>query len=367
MHILVINSGSSSVKYGVYEMSGEQVSEHDVVDLGERESEREAAIRRILETVQTQHRIDAVGHRVVHGGDAFRQPTRVDREVLAKIESLHHLAPLHNPAGSLGIRIALESAPELPQVAVFDTAFSATLPESAWRYALPKALADRYHIRRYGFHGISHQYVSATAARQFGRAPERLRLITLHLGNGASAAAVLGGRCVETSMGLTPQEGLVMGTRAGDLDPSIPIFLQQQTGMTANELERLLNRESGLHGLCGESDMRNIRRRATQGDAEARLAIDIFVHRIRKYIGAYTAVLGGLDGLVFTGGIGEHDADLRAEVCVGLACLGIRIDAQRNVAHATVISPEGEPLRVMVVPTNEELAIARETRRCLTG
>lgn len=367
MVILVINSGSSSVKYGLYEMQGEAVLARDLVDLGEREGEREAAIRGILDTLQSQRRIDAIGHRVVHGGDGFRQPTRVDAEVLAKIEALHHLAPLHNPAGSLGIRIALEAAPSLPQVAVFDTAFSATLPESAWRYALPKALADRHHIRRYGFHGISHQYVAATAARYLRRGPDQLRLITLHLGNGASAAAVLGGRCVETSMGLTPQEGLVMGTRAGDLDPSIPIFLQRRAGMTADDLDRLLNRESGLHGLCGESDMRAIRRRAGHGDADARLAIDIFVHRIRKYIGAYTAVLGGLDGLVFTGGIGEHDADLRAEVCIGLNCLGIRLDPQRNAAHATVVSPEGASARVMVVPTNEELAIARETQRCLVG
>jgi acetate kinase len=250
-------------------------------------------------------------------------------------------------------------------VAVFDTAFFSTLPEYVWRYALPKALTDRQGIRRYGFHGISHQFVTTQAMRKLDIPVERLRLITLHLGNGASIAAIKGERCVETSMGMTPQEGLVMGTRAGDLDPSILIHLQRCCGLSADDLERLLNRESGLLGLCGDSDMRIIRRRARDGEQDARLAISIFAHRVRKYLGAYTAVLGGLNGLVFTGGIGENDADLRSEICLHLDCLGIRIDAHRNAEHATTISPEGESPQVMVIPTNEELAIARETRKCL--
>jgi acetate kinase len=369
MAILVINSGSSSVKYGVFDQFDGGERSRGTIDLSDSDhaGDRATAIGQIFEQAQSAHKIGSIGHRVVHGGAAFRRSMRIDVEVLERIRSLHHLAPLHNPACTLGIEIALETAPEIPQVAVFDTTFSSTLPESAWRYALPKAMADKHQIRRYGFHGISHQYVTTVAAHHLGRAPNTLRLITLHLGNGASAAAIEGGRCVETSMGMTPEEGLVMGTRAGDLDPSILIHLQRHTGMTADALEQLLNRESGLRGLCGESDMRIIRQRAHSGDANARLAIDIFAHRVRKYIGAYVAVLGGLDGLVFTGGIGEHDAELRAEVCMNLAYLGIRLDAQRNAGHATVISPEGESTRVMVVPTNEELAIAQETQRCLAN
>lgn len=369
MAILVINSGSSSVKYGVFDLSDRGELSRGIIDLSDQKhtGNRAGAIRQIFEQARSAHSIDGIGHRVVHGGEAFRRSMRIDAAVLERIRSLHHLAPLHNPASTLGMEIALETAPEIPQVAVFDTAFSNTLPECAWRYALPKAMADSHRIRRYGFHGISHQYVATAASNRLGRTPSTLRLITLHLGNGASAAAIEGGRCVETSMGMTPQEGLVMGTRAGDLDPSILIYLQRHTGMSADQMETLLNRESGLRGLCGETDMRIIRQRAQCGDAEARLAIDIFVHRVRKYIGAYTAVLGGLDGLVFTGGIGEHDADLRDEVCVGLACLGIRLDPRRNADHAAIISPEDVSPTVLVIPTNEELAIARETHRCLTA
>lgn len=367
MAILVINSGSSSVKYGVFGHSGEAAFSRGLIELsghGQRQ-DREQAVARILEQAQRDHGIDAIGHRVVHGGAVFRHSVVVDGEVLKRIRSLDHLAPLHNPANRQGIAVALECLPGTPQVAVFDTTFFNTLPESAWRYALPKALADEHQIRRYGFHGISHRYVVTETARLLACSPASLRLITLHLGNGASAAAVEGGRCVETSMGLTPQEGLVMGSRAGDLDPSILIYLQRHAGMSADDLETLLNRESGLRGLCGDSDMRLIRRRAQNGDADARLAIDIFVHRLRKYIGAYLAVLGGADALVFTGGIGEHDAMLRSEVCAGLEGFGICLEPRRNAAQARVISPDGGALRVMVVPTNEELAIARETQHCL--
>lgn len=367
MAILVINSGSSSVKYGVFGHSGEAAFSRGLIELsghGQRQ-DREQAVARILEQAQRDHGIDAIGHRVVHGGAVFRHSVVVDGEVLKRIRSLDHLAPLHNPANRQGIAVALECLPGTPQVAVFDTTFFNTLPESAWRYALPKALADEHQIRRYGFHGISHRYVVTETARLLACSPASLRLITLHLGNGASAAAVEGGRCVETSMGLTPQEGLVMGSRAGDLDPSILIYLQRHAGMSVDDLETLLNRESGLRGLCGDSDMRLIRRRAQNGDADARLAIDIFVHRLRKYIGAYLAVLGGADALVFTGGIGEHDAMLRSEVCAGLEGFGICLEPRRNAAQARVISPDGGALRVMVVPTNEELAIARETQHCL--
>lgn len=367
MSILVINSGSSSVKYAIFDKRGEKERSRGTIDLVTKspETERKKAIRQILETAQTEKRLVAIGHRFVHGGDAFLRPTRIDDQVFTLLHSLHHLAPLHNPAGLAGIEMTRDSLPHIPQVAVFDTTFFATLPESAWRYALPKALTDDQGIRRYGFHGISHQFVAAQAMRSLDTTLEHLRIITLHLGSGASAAAIKGGRCVETSMGLTPQEGLVMGTRAGDLDASILIYLQRHCGFSADDLERLLNREAGLLGLCGDSDMRIIRRRALEGEEDARLAISIFVHRVRKYLGAYTAVLGGLDGLIFTGGIGENDTELRSEICHDLECLGIRLDPRRNAEHATTISPAGESPQVMVIPTNEELAIARETRKCL--
>ncbi|MEJ2694191.1 MAG: acetate kinase [Candidatus Thiodiazotropha sp.] len=368
MTILVINSGSSSVKYAIFDSNGDEERSRSVVNLvtDTPDAEREKAIRQILEAAQREKRLFAIGHRLVHGGDAFRHPTLIDVRVAAHLRSLHHLAPLHNPAGLMGIDITLASLPHIPQVAVFDTAFFSTLPEHVWRYALPKRLTDRQGIRRYGFHGISHQFVTTQALRSLDRPIERLRLISLHLGNGASIAAIKGEDCIETSMGMTPLEGLVMGTRAGDLDPSILIHLQRCCDLSADDLERLLNRESGLLGLCGDSDMRIIRRRARDGEEDARLAISIFVHRVRKYLGAYTAVLGGLDGLVFTGGIGENDTDLRSEICHDLDCLGIRIDPHRNAEHSTVISPEGASPQVMVIPTNEELAIARETRKCLT-
>ncbi len=367
MSILVINSGSSSVKYGLFEPANNAFTRRETIDLRDpdRERERDRAIRRILQQTLASGPVEGIGHRVVHGGEDFRTPVRIDRGVLQRIRDLIPLAPLHNPASALGIAIALESAPRISQVAVFDTAFYASLPETAWRYALPSSLADRHRIRRYGFHGISHQYVSEQAAALLERDDIYLRMICLHLGNGASATAIRAGACIETSMGMTPLEGLVMGTRAGDLDPSILLHLQRRAGLSATALEDLLNHESGLRGLCGESDMRRIRQRVREGDREARLAIDIFVHRIRKYIGAYTAVLGGLDALVFTGGIGEHDADLRAEVCSGLEFLGLLIDPQRNADHATIVSPENALPRVMVVPTNEELAIARATLGCL--
>ncbi|MEJ2454496.1 MAG: acetate kinase [Candidatus Thiodiazotropha sp.] len=367
MSILALNSGSSSVKYGIFTSGAEVPPVRSSVDLdkGAGESARGRAIRKIVESAMQSHTIEAIGHRVVHGGEAFRDPVRIDTPVLERIRSLTPLAPLHNPACVQGIETVLESAPQLPQVAVFDTAYSAALPESAWRYALPHELADRYRIRRYGFHGISHQYVCAEAAALLQSPLKGLKLISLHLGNGASAAASHGGRCVETSMGMTPLEGLVMGTRAGDLDPSILITLQRQAGLSAEALDAMLNHDSGLLGLCGDYDMRAIRRRARNGDADARLAIDIFVHRIRKYVGAYAAVLGGLDALIFTGGIGEHDTELRAEVCNGLAFLGLHIDVRRNAGKLPLISAGERPPHLLVIPTNEELAIARATQACL--
>jgi len=369
MSILVINSGSSSLKYRLYGMAHEEELDHGTVEhldpAGEPDSQREQALRRVFEATAARHPIAAMGHRVVHGGGEFRAPVRVDDEVLHRLKGLDELAPLHNPACRMGIETALAVAPGVPQVAVFDTGYFASLPEHVWRYALPRELADRHGIRRYGFHGISHEYVARAAAGQLGRPLDELRLITLHLGNGASAAAIRHGHCVETSMGMTPLEGLVMGSRTGDMDPAVVCHLQRRTGMSADDLEAVLNRQSGLLGLCGDGDMRAIRRRAADGDGDARLAIDIFCHRLRKYIGAYGAVLGGMDALVFTGGMGEHDAALRQDVCDGLGSLGIALDPARNAADAAFISPDGALPAVLVIPTNEELAIARATARCL--
>ncbi len=369
MSILVINSGSSSLKYRLYDMAHEEELDRGTVEhldpAGEPGSQREQALRRVFEATAARHPIAAMGHRVVHGGGEFRAPVRVDDEVLRRLKGLDDLAPLHNPACRLGIETALAAAPGIPQVAVFDTGYFASLPEHVWRYALPKDLADSHGIRRYGFHGISHEYVAQAAAGHLGLPLDELRLITLHLGNGASAAAIRHGRCVETSMGMTPLEGLVMGSRSGDMDPAVVCHLQRRTGMGADDLEALLNRRSGLLGLCGDGDMRAIRRRAADGDGDARLAIDIFCHRLRKYIGAYGAVLGGMDAVVFTGGMGEHDDALRRDVGAGLEALGIVLDPARNAEHATLISPDGARPAVLVVATNEELAIARATARCL--
>ncbi|MDZ7753949.1 MAG: acetate kinase [Gammaproteobacteria bacterium] len=369
MIILVVNSGSSSLKYRLYDMAHERELDHGTVEhldpTGEAGSQREQALRRVFEATAARHPIAAVGHRVVHGGGEFRKPVRVDDTVLERLRRLDELAPLHNPACRLGIETALAVTPGVPQVAVFDTGYFASLPEKAWRYALPRELADTHGIRRYGFHGISHEYVAQAAAGHLRRPLDELRLITLHLGNGASASAIDRGRCVDTSMGMTPLEGLVMGSRSGDVDPAIVCHLQRRTGMDADNVEELLNRQSGLLGLCGEADMRAIRRRAEAGDGDARLAIDIFCHRLRKYIGAYGAVLGGLDALVFTGGMGEHDAALRGDVCGNLGFLGIALDPDRNAEGNVCISPDGAAPAVLVVPTNEELAIARATARCL--
>jgi acetate kinase len=304
----------------------------------------------------------AVGHRVVHGGTRFTEPTLVDDEVLEEIRALTPLAPLHNPANVSGIEVARGLRPDLPQVAVFDTAFHATLPDHAARYALDREVADRFAVRRYGFHGTSHQYVSRAAASLLGREPAEVNAIVLHLGNGASASAVAGGVCVETSMGMTPLEGLVMGTRSGDIDPAVVFHLHREGGMPVDEIDGLLNRRGGLRGLCGDNDMREVVRRRAAGDADAVLAFDVYVHRLRKYIGAYTAVLGRVDVLVFTAGVGENSAEVRAAATSGLEGLGIAVDPELNAlppGGPRLVSPEGSRVAVAVVPTDEEYEIAR--------
>jgi acetate kinase len=306
----------------------------------------------------------AIGHRVVHGGMFFTEPTVIDDTVLTEIERLIPVAPLHNPANLTGIRTAMALRPDLPQVAVFDTAFHTTMPESAARYAIDTKIADRHRIRRYGFHGTSHAYVSRATAKLLGKAPEDVNVIVLHLGNGASASAVRGGKCVDTSMGLTPLEGLVMGTRSGDVDPAVIFHLQRVGGMSMDEIDTLLNKRSGLFGLCGDNDMREIHRRIEEGDEEARLAFDIYIHRLRKYIGAYYAVLGRVDAVAFTAGVGENAAAVREAAIAGLEELGLAVDGGLNAVRGDrprLISPASARVSVAVVPTDEELEIATQT------
>jgi acetate kinase len=371
--VFVLNTGSSSVKFRVVDPRTGSVSADGIVDrIGEPggdTADHRAAIDAILAGLDRSS-IDAVGHRIVHGGMRFVQATLIDDTVEAGIEQLVPLAPLHNPPGLLGIRAARAALPTLPQVAVFDTAFHANLAEAARSYAIEGALAEQYGIRRYGFHGTSYRIVSERAAEFLGRPLDQLRLIVLHLGNGASAAAIAGGRSVDTSMGMTPLEGLVMGTRSGDLDPAVLLYLQRNAGMTVDELDDLLNRRSGLLGLSGRSDMRGVIEAAEGGDAAARLAFDVYTHRLRHYIGAYLALLGGADALVFTAGVGENSAPVRVAALDGLAPLGLELDAAANArpgGGSRRISPADTRTQVLVIPTDEEFQIARETASVLAG
>ncbi len=357
VNILVLNAGSSTLKFRLVPAGPAGVVEGDAGQ----------AVGHVLERLRDKE-ISAVGHRVVHGGTRFRAPVRVDDAVLDALRELSELAPLHNPAAVAGIEAARRAWPGVPQVAVFDTAFHATLPPEAYTYALDRSVADRHSVRRYGFHGISVRFVVAATARLLGRPVRELNLVVLHLGNGASATAVAGGRSVETSMGLTPLEGLVMGTRTGDLDPAVTFHLLR-AGLSADRIEDLYQHRGGLLGLCGDGDVRTVQERAEAGDPEARLALDVYCHRIRKYVGAYHAVLGRLDAVVFTAGVGEHSATVRAGALAGLDPLGISVDPGRNDSGtaARVISPDGARVAVCVVPTDEEHAIAEEVTDLLAG
>lgn len=307
---------------------------------------------------------DAVGHRVVHSGGSFHQPVIIDDSVMEVLEKTIPLAPLHNPPSLIGIKVTLRSYPGIRQVAVFDTTYFASLPAHAYRYAIPDRLYREHNIRRFGFHGISHRHAAAAAASYLKRPLEKLRLITVHLGNGASASAIDKGVCIDTSMGMTPTEGLVMGSRCGDLDPSLHFYLARVAGMGIDEIETMLNNQSGLKGLCGCSDMREVHTLADAGDERARLAIDIYCYRVSKYIGAYVTVLGGLDALVYTGGVGENDPMVRQLICDRLTVLGIELDHKKNndcTGKAGVISSDASRATVVVIPANEELEIARQT------
>jgi acetate kinase len=385
--VFVVNCGSSSLKYSLVDVdageslgsglaervgrpgsrlvhrgpAGEETVERPLPDHAQ-------AFAAVLETcARLGPRLDAaiaVAHRVVHGGDRFAAPVLIDDGVLAAVRELSVLAPLHNPVNATGIEVARREFPDLPHVAVFDTAFHQTLPPHAYTYAVPREWARRHGVRRYGFHGTSHAFVSRAAAALLRRDPRETDVIVLHLGNGASASAVAGGISVDTSMGLTPLEGLVMGTRSGDLDPAISSHLQRVAGLDAEAVEAALNGESGLLALAGDGDVREVHRRVAAGDTDAVLALEVYCYRIRKYVGAYLAALGGADAIAFTAGVGEHDPVVRARSLAGLERLGIAVDPARNAERSSeprTISPDGAQVAVLVIPTDEELEMASQT------
>jgi acetate kinase len=365
--ILVLNSGSSSVKYRLFDGS-DTVAKGTVERIGEPggdAADHAAALRTVMSSVDLDG-LRAVGHRVVHGGAEFSAATPIDDNLVAAIERLVPLAPLHNPGSLAGIAVARELLPDVPQFAVFDTAFHTTIGPAAYTWAIDAEAAKTWGIRRYGFHGTSHQYVSRRTAELLGIDVDRANVITLHLGNGASACAVSGGRSVATSMGLAPQGGLVMGTRSGDVDPTVVFHLHRVAGLPLDEIEQLLTRGSGLQGMTGDTDMRAVLRRRAAGDPAATLAFDVYCHRIKEYVGAYLAVLGRVDAVTFTAGVGERSPEVRAASLAGLTALGITVDPDRNERGDRIISPDGSPVAVCVVPTDEELEIASQIRAELT-
>jgi acetate kinase len=398
MKTLVINSGSSSIKYQLFDMVSENVLSHGLVEkIGEPQgvlhhskvdaNQKEVEIK-INDTFADHHQglekilgllshetmgvlddiseIDVVGHRVVHGGEHFKAPTLIDDTVIEAIKANIPLAPLHNPANLTGIEVAKAYLPRAIQVAVFDTAFHQTIPPRAFMYALPYELYEKQRVRRYGFHGTSHSFVANRAAELLEQKLQNLKLITIHLGNGASMAAVDKGCCVDTTMGMTPLEGLIMGTRTGDVDPAIPFFLADHLNMALDDIVELMNKQSGLKGICGTNDMREVVEKMEQGNKKAKLAFEMFGYRIRKYLGAYIAVLGGLDAIVFTAGIGENSPIVRKESVKGLGHMGIVLDDQKNTQRLKTprkISTDDSSVAIFVIPTNEELKIARECFR----
>ncbi len=368
--VLVLNAGSSSLKYQlVVPETAEVLARGTVERIGEAgggPADHPAAVAVMTEALAAAgvdlSALRAVGHRVVHGGPDFSDPTILDDTVVAEIKDLIPLAPLHNPGAVAGIEAARAEF-DVPHVAIFDTAFFASLPPAAATYAIPADLAKTHRIRRYGFHGTSHRYVSRAAAELVGRDLEALNQIVLHLGNGCSASAVRGGTAIETSMGLTPLQGLVMGTRSGDVDPGLHTFLHNELGLSVGDIDNVLNKQSGLKGMAGVNDFRELEQRRASGDASAQLAFEVYVHRLKHYVGAYLAILGRLDVLTFTAGVGENNPPLRAAVIEDMDGLGLAVEPERNEAvsrDARVISPDGTAVTVAVIPTNEELAIARE-------
>jgi acetate kinase len=397
MIVLVINAGSSSLKYQLFDMQDESVMAKGKVERIGMDSamlthepvgkadvrevteilDHTAAIRRVLAmlvhphhgVLQSVDQIDAVGHRIVHGGESFSASVVVTPEVKLEIRRLFDLAPLHNPAHLMGIAGVEANMPEVPQVVVFDTAFHQTMPRKAFLYPIPMQLYKRHHIRRYGFHGTSHDYVSRRAAELVGAPIESLKIVSCHIGNGASVTAIEGGKSVDTSMGMTPLEGLMMGTRSGDIDPAIVTFAMSKEELTANEVGSMLNKHSGLIAISGfSSDMREIVQAMKEGDKNAALAFDMYEYRVRKFIGSYVAAMNGLDVLVFTAGVGENSVELRKQICENLGFFGIDLDDVANADRERserFISAAGSKVKVLVIPTNEELMIARDTNRLI--
>lgn len=395
MKVLVINAGSSSLKYQLYNMKNESVLASGYVErIGMDASiithkpvnntevrevsdilDHVTAVKRVCDmlihpefgALNKMEEIDAVGHRVVHGGEVFSSSVLVTKDVKDEIRRLFDLAPLHNPAHMMGITAVEANLPHVPQVVVFDTAFHQTMPNTSYLYPIPTVLYRRHKVRRYGFHGTSHSYVSQQAAEFLGKPLESLKMITCHIGNGASLAAIKDAKSLDTSMGMTPLEGLMMGTRSGDLDPAIVPYVMNKEELTLNEVNSMLNKHSGMLAVSGlSSDMREVTEAMSDGDKNAKLAFDMYTYRMRKYIGAYAAAMNGLDTLVFTAGVGENSVIFRKAVCEGISFLGIELDETRNAERskeARVISTDASRIKVLVVPTNEELLIARDTYR----
>lgn len=393
MKVLVINAGSSSLKYQLYDMKDESVlasgrverigmdssivthepaGKPEVRDVSEI-LEHVTAVKRVIDmlthkehgVIGSMNEIDAVGHRIVHGGEVFKSSVLVTQDVKLEIRRLFDLAPLHNPAHMMGITAVESNLPHVPQAVVFDTAFHQTMPNTSYLYPIPKVLYRRHKIRRYGFHGTSHSYVSGQAAAYLGKPLKTLKMVSCHIGNGASCAAILDGESFDTSMGMTPLEGLMMGTRSGDIDPAIVPFVMNKEELTLNEVNSMLNKHSGMIAISGiSSDMREITEAMDDGDKNAKLAFDMYVYRLKKYIGAYAAAMNGIDTLVFTAGVGENSAAVRKAVCDGITFLGIELDDERNAIRSKEtreISKDSSRVKVLVVPTNEELLIARDT------
>lgn len=372
LNVLVLNAGSSTLKFQLIATDSERIEQdHDErLCRGEIEHFGTGALDEALKSVHNTGHIDAIGHRVVHGGERFSESTLINDEVFAAIEQTIQLAPLHNPASVEGIRAARAYfGPDKPQVAVFDTAFHHTIPKHASLYAVPYEWYEKYGVRRYGFHGTSHRYIAHRYRALTGRNREQTNIISLHLGNGCSACAIRNGKSVDVSMGITPLEGLVMGTRSGDIDASVIPLISSREGISAEEVEELLNKKSGLLGISGiSSDMRRLSEHA--GDTKAHLAIEMFCYRARKYVGAYLAAMGGADAMVFTGGIGENSAEIRARICDGLQFAGLNIDPRRNEAREPSdrgISTDSSTLAAYCIHTDEELLIARDTVRVVLG
>lgn len=389
-NILAINAGSSSLKFQLIQMPDEIVSAKGLVERiglsdsvfqietnGKKEKttedipNHEVAVKKLLDglidsgVIRSFEEIDAVGHRIVHGGEAFNDSVLITEEVIETIEEVSELAPLHNPANLTGIRAFQEILPDVPMVAVFDTAFHQTMPKSSYLYSLPKKYYEEYGIRKYGFHGTSHKYVSERAAELMGVPLEQLRLISCHIGNGASVTAIKGGKSIDTSMGFTPLAGVTMGTRSGDIDPALIPYIMEKTGKTADEVIEVLNKESGMLALSGfSSDLRDIEERA-KTDARAELALDVFAERIHKYIGSYAAKMSGVDAIIFTAGVGENSDIVREKILTGLEFMGVYWDPKLNDVRGTeqFINYPHSPVKVIVIPTNEEVMIARDTVR----